>query len=625
MAGSRFMMHTKKSPKQQTIIAMLGKPLPGTQLGSDASSAAINVSNDSSDDDDDLPIRSRRRRTSNTIHWSDNHPAEDAPSPYCLSTSKIVARSSPGPSTARKRTVLSSDNESSGGTIEAEGDKPSSSTLPSRPANGIIVLSDDSDSDEDIRPAKRRRRSLKQSSPHDSDRNDAGSDDAGQAVVTPPRAKQSSPVNRAAGSRSARKSARSVRQRHMELLRRRKRGEKVTESDLATESSDEEAQVALYDTDPEHDALSEFEDEEEGEQADVATPSRAAKPKQKGKGKDKQKDKQKERGKRRKEPAVGELGRAYDSDSENILSPLQQQEDESEEDDEDFIDDSHVGLIGEPDEEMLRREMPLQFTSQSRQPLKNHFKDAIEWLVHRRIDRGGAQNDDEIYRLAWDRLDRELGGRAQSRFISSSWTPAFRGALQARPYMDSYNLRPGKYSGGTEGSLTSDTDVCHACGRSNHPASYMVLFSGPVYDLNTLDDVDDGGDEDGEGEGNGEEDEEPVDMHGNPIAPVSQRWLVGGVCHSNAETAHDLLHWKRALKDWVDEKLKEDGQLEPQRLQERDEMKPRRRRVLVHSIVDGWLAAGTINELYGDFVKLLDGARAKSTKTVRFGRSNVRA
>lgn len=616
-----------------------GKPLSGVLQGSDVLSPAINVGRDGSNDseDDDLPILSHRRKANKTIHWSDNQQPEDASSPYCLSASKAATKSSPGPSTTKRKIVIDSEDESSDGTVEVkEAELPLSPTPQTgRLVSDAIVLSDDDDNDDDdgdddddkdssqdIRPVKRRRRSWKPSSPGGSDKIETETDneDVEQIVATTPPAKQPSPESRVAGSRSARKSARSVRQRHMELLRlrRQRRGGNLTEIDLASASSDEETRVALYDTDPEHAALSEFEDEE-AEEADDSKPSEVTKLKRKGKEKEKQKGKDR----RREEPVEAELVLDHDSDDSYGQSPLQEEEG-SAEDMDDFIDDSHVGLIGEPDEDMLRREMPLQFTSQSRQPLKRHFKDAIEWLVHRRIDRGGAQNDDEIYRLAWDRLDRELGGLAQSRFISSSWTPAFRGALQARPYMDSFDLRSG----------ILEEDMCHACGRSNHPASFMVMFGGPAYDLNTLDDVEGGGDGDGDGDDDdedgedgedrekGNEDDEPLDMHGNPIASASQRWYVGGVCHSNAETAHDLLHWRRALKDWVEEKLAADKMLEPERIKERDEMKPRRRQALVHSMVDEWETDGTISSLYGEFVKMLEGARAKSTKTTytRFGR-----
>lgn len=454
----------------------------------------------------------------------------------------------------------------------------------------------------------------------------------------------------------------------MELLRRRRIGEKVNEGDLESESEEYGNRRALYDKDPDHVALSDFEDEEEPEEQEQQSESEqngndeaivveddsdelpSHKPRRgekKRKRKEKKEKEKKEKAAKEEEQRqfarVLQIRSNYDdyADDDGYDDPLTAAnayddngsenpgEGPEEEDDDDgmadFIDDSHAGPLGAPSSAtaedemaMLRREMPLQFTFQAHKPLKSHFKDAVEWLVHRRVNADGAfaEANDELYQVAWDRLDREVGGLAQSRFISSIWTAEFYSALRARPYMDSFNIRP--VGGGS--SLLLDNNVCHACGRTNHPASYRVMFGGKPYNNKTLDDVEAGEENDDEGGGGGG-DHQSVDMNGNVLAPTSRQWYVGAVCHSNAETAHDLLHWRRALRDWVEEKLAADHVLETLEKKKRKKekrnkrMRPDKLRAFVNQSVDDWEANGTISSLFRDFTKMLEGAQAKSTKT----------
>ncbi|KIH92159.1 transcription factor iiic-like protein [Sporothrix brasiliensis 5110] len=587
-------------------------------------------------DEDDLPIqRSGRKRT--------------APP---------GANSSPVPRMSRRGTIVDDDEEED----EDGGDSDDTiDELPRRSTSKAVAISDDDDDDDDVRPAKRLRRGRQPSS---------GSDDSSDDLViltpppkqTPSRLVRSTPAQQQqptiSVSRSARKSGpRSARQRHMELLRRRRLGEKVTESDLEDSFSDEEQpRKALYDKDPDHVALSDFEDDDEeavGKQKEAAGDVEEAEPvsveqmekdlKRKWKKDKKKKKKEEKRRKAEREQeqeqeqeqfsAIMQLRSQYDAESDDGYDNLRlgdgevaNEDDEEAEDMADFIDDSHTGLLGAPDgsdaedeQAMLRREIPLQFTFQAHKPLKSHFKDAIEWLVHRRVNPGGvfAESDDELYKVAWGRLDREVGGLAQSRFISSVWTPEFYGTLRARPYMDSFNIRP---SGGKKDSIVipgMDENVCHACGRTNHPASFRVMFSGKAYDSKTLDDIEEA---DSDEEDEPDDDHVSIDMNGNSLPPTSRQWYVGVVCHSNAETAHDLLHWRRALKDWVEEKLQADHLLD-QLEGRKKKMKTKKRRTFANNIVDDWEANGTVDSLFRDFSKMLEGAQAKSTKTLsRFGR-----
>ncbi|OAA55557.1 serine palmitoyltransferase [Niveomyces insectorum RCEF 264] len=673
------------------------------------------------DDDDDLPIRRpskmSRKHSKQDSSWPVARPSVRNQSASASSSSSAssspaprsrpaATHSSPSAAVSARRVLRVSDDDdddvSAGGnetdnTVDGTPLPSQSSTGPvkdSKPSTVIVIDSDEQESeDQDVRPAKRRRLGRQARTTGASDRRGSNGSDDDPVAATPrsshaarSRLVQATPTKQVllrASARSARKSGpRSARQRHMELLRRRRAGEKVTESDLEQPSSDDEQpHVALYDKDPDHVALSEFEDDDEDDgedenkdaeqqaqeqgfrkdkQKESASDERLASPRPSEAGKHERREKRaKQKGEKRhrkRQEEQNQLDRMmqltskYDDDGdeddgydngygyeeEEPGSPLHESG-ENNDDMADFIDDSHAGPLGAPgdggadedEQAMLRREIPLQFTFQAHKPLKSHFKDAVEWLVHRAVHPAGqfADRDDELYKVAWARLDREVGGLAQSRFISSSWTPEFYSTLRARPYMDSFDMRPAGHGGGGRGRSGGgsaaplmmpglDGNVCHACGRTNHPASFRVLFSGKAYDSTTLEEVEGNDDEDDD-----DDDNASLDMHGYALPPTSRPWYVGTVCHSNAETAHDLLHWRRALQDWVAEKLAADGV--PDRLARKPKRfaKAHKRAALVNTVVDEWEANGTISSLFREFTKMLETAQAKSTKTLsRYGR-----
>jgi len=63
---------------------------------------------------------------------------------------------------------------------------------------------------------------------------------------------------------------------------------------------------------------------------------------------------------------------------------------------------------------------------------KDHFRDAVEWMVHNKLNPDFDRNK-SIYRIAFKRLENEVKGWADSKFISSAWTPEFNRAIRARP------------------------------------------------------------------------------------------------------------------------------------------------------------------------------------------------
>lgn len=115
------------------------------------------------------------------------------------------------------------------------------------------------------------------------------------------------------------------------------------------------------------------------------------------------------------------------------------------------------------------------------------------------------------------------------------------------------------------------------------------------------------------------------DAHGNELPPESRQFFVGTVCNSNAEMAHNLLHWKPALRDWVGNTLEREGWLAPEKLAELDRMKSKKRRRVADGVVEDWDERGIVKRLYGDFKENIRRAEERdTTKSSRGGRSYTR-
>jgi hypothetical protein len=145
------------------------------------------------------------------------------------------------------------------------------------------------------------------------------------------RAKESE-AKRVTRKQQRKKPHRSEREKKLELLKRQRAGEKITE--LTSSESDEEPVQALYDSDSELEVLSEFEDEEESDGLQQVRES---------------------------------------------LRPLNRNNN----DDDDFIVDDDEDPLGVPDYGL--HDIPLEFTHQAHKRLIEHFKDAIEWLVQNKV------------------------------------------------------------------------------------------------------------------------------------------------------------------------------------------------------------------------------------------------
>ncbi|KAJ8121208.1 hypothetical protein O1611_g10162 [Lasiodiplodia mahajangana] len=502
--------------------------LPPTQKASKPSTS------ESQESDEDLVIRNPRSsqsvstRLQKTIIIDDS---DEEPQPPRLSS----------PRKRRHSSILSVDSD----------DAPLLPLNSTRKLSGPTMVELD-DSDEVIVSPLKKRKMVHHSSPSMSTNNRT------PGKLRRPTAAASSPIKK------AHKGHRSEKQKKMELLRRRRAGEKIDQLTSSESSSDEHEKRGIYDSDSERDfeVLKTFDDEEQGEEVEEE---------QMAPRKDKQK---------RKRDKSAEQG-----DSEGNLD--------------DFVTDDDDAPLGAP------VEIPLEFTSHAHKPLKEQFPFAIEWLVHNRIN-PAFERKDPVYVNAWRKLDDEVTGLANSKFTSAAWKPDFNRALKSRPTLESFALAQigaGLY------------ETCEACGRSGHPSTFKIIFSGSAYHKDTLMEVE--SDSDSENDGNDSQDDDndtaSVDTRGMRLPPVTKEWCVGSVCCSNAETAHSLLHWKHALKEWVEEHLEDEGWMAGPKLSEREKMKAKARRALANRIADDWQERGIVAALYGDFKKTLENARNQAT------------
>ncbi|KAF2736059.1 hypothetical protein EJ04DRAFT_562825 [Polyplosphaeria fusca] len=253
--------------------------------------------------------------------------------------------------------------------------------------------------------------------------------------------------------------------------------------------------------------------------------------------------------------------------------------------DAEFIDDNDDDLIGEPDE---MERLPVHYSSLARAKPSKLFKFAIEWMVQKKINPAFRSTDD-IYMLAFKKLNDEVNGLVNSKFSSSVWTPDFTRALRARPEVS------------IEGISRSTQDVedlhCEACNRKKHPATFSVQFGGQPYDEQSLEPL--AYDSSSETDESASDGEKPIyNENGERIPAESRVFTLGSTCKANAQMAHTLRHWRHHLNNWVINYLKGKGHLNAPKLVERDSWSIKERGKCATNIVDDMEASGEIRKLY---------------------------
>jgi len=289
-----------------------------------------------------------------------------------------------------------------------------------------------------------------------------------------------------------------------------------------------------------------------------------------------------------------------------------------EDDDIDFIasdEDGEDSTLGIPES------MPIQFTPYASMKARELFKYAVEWMVQKKINPGFSMND-ELYTLAFRKLNDEVQGLAGSKFMSAAWTPEFTFALQSRPCI--------AYEAIDRSSEWDTLEKCDACNRTNHPATFRVQFQGKPYDPQTLEEVTvpQGDDDEEDEEDSSSSRSSPSDIDNKPaydatgreIPPASTIYYVGKFCMANAEIAHALSHWRYHLYEYVVDFLKSRGYLTDEKVVARDNRSTKKRRKEANKIVDRMEKDGEVKRLWREFRGNIDNAR--NAKQGRFSTGN---
>lgn len=198
-----------------------------------------------------------------------------------------------------------------------------------------------------------------------------------------------------------------------------------------------------------------------------------------------------------------------DSDVESAIDPnedLDKYED-------DFVLEDDTTELGVPTEEM-----PFEFTRHSYKQPKEYFRDVVGWMVHNRLD-PAFPRDDDMYKVAFMKLEDEVKARAGSQLISSVWNAEFVRALRARPHMD------------LSAFPTDLGHSCDACKRSKHPASSDIRLYGKAYSLSTLEPLTDESSEDSDNSDSSEASGVERDRDGYELPGEEKRFYLGRSVH----------------------------------------------------------------------------------------------
>jgi hypothetical protein len=262
-----------------------------------------------------------------------------------------------------------------------------------------FVVNDDrveyvSSEDEPVTPLKRQKLSRSQISPQKELRRIAELEedledlvDSDNVIIVKKNRTRGAPVNK----------ARDETRKHLEILRRRRAGEKVPHITAADEEDDDYEPIDI---------------------------DRAA----------------------RDRPRYSLSSAQSSTDSSEDSDPPAETTNDDDEDD--FIDDTaeHLGLP-HPD-------IPLEFTSYASRKPRELFVHVIDWLVKNKISPAFDRHD-PLWDLAFKKLDDEVKGQAGSRLISAAWNEPFVRTLKARPGVTAVRLP------GDENDYIRTCDACN--------------------------------------------------------------------------------------------------------------------------------------------------------------------
>ncbi|KAJ5257588.1 hypothetical protein N7524_009144 [Penicillium chrysogenum] len=496
-------------------------------------------------DDSDSEELSRPRRT--LKRKAESSPIDsDSDDPVASSVAKR-RRSTRGGNASSPPVILSDDDSN-------ESVRPSTAKRRRVARPATVSKSDDDDSDEPLAssPVKRLRRGQEKETPkapttprHISkqDKLDIAEDleDLQDSVVKKSRTR----------GRNV-ESARDKRMKHLEALRRRRAGVKDEEEGEEEDDDDED------------------EDEYDSDVQEIKRPGSDGSPSGRG------------------------LWRHHDDDSD-IESNIDPNENLDRYED-DFVLEDEVNDLGVPTEEI-----PFEFTRHAYKQPKEYFRDVIGWMVQNKLNPAFPRSDD-MYKMAFMKLEDEVKGRAGSQLISSVWNPSFVYALQARPHID------------ISAFPTEENHPCDACRRSGHPASSDIKLYGKAYSLQTLEPLeDDNDDSDDSDEDSKHNDGKDRDRDGHVIPPENVRYYLGKQCKARAQLAHTLTHWRYHLNEWVIDYLERTGHMDDDEILRRNDMSVKRKTRNANDVLDSMTGTGEVDKLWRDFHINLKSAREKES------------
>ncbi|KAL9623397.1 MAG: hypothetical protein Q9160_002290 [Pyrenula sp. 1 TL-2023] len=259
-------------------------------------------------------------------------------------------------------------------------------------------------------------------------------------------------------------------------------------------------------------------------------------------------------------------------------------------DDEDFI-------VSDPEEDTLgvpTASLPFEFSHHASARPREHFKYVVEWLVKNKIAPAFRRHD-QMYDVAFKKVNDEIQGQAGSRYRSAAWNREFVTVLDARPQMQmqEYDVSDALHP------------VCDACKRTNHPATWEMSFTGKPYDKDTLEPIDREDDDDDAEEDDGAE----YDMKGNLLPPETKQYYLGRYCAFNADMTHKLSHWKWHLNDWLLDFLESQDVLSADSIVAREKLSQKKREDEANTVVDGMEENGEMDRLWRDFKSDKERAR----------------
>lgn len=271
------------------------------------------------------------------------------------------------------------------------------------------------------------------------------------------------------------------------------------------------------------------------------------------------------------------------------------------EDDDDFIVEDE-----EEDAQHSRRPqtgIPLAFTSFASSKPRELFVHIVEWLVKNRIAPAFSR-DDELYTLSWNKVNDQIKAQAGSRLISSAWNAEFKNAVLARPLCNFTYISEG------HDEFFLDCDACNRTnhparyefqfsGHAYHPDTLEPLDD----DVDEDEDKDEGDDEDEDN------DKASYDQAGHLLPTSSRTFNLGRFCAANAEMGHKLTHWKYHLNQSLLDYLDEQGVLSAEAILAREKLSKKRREKEAENIIDVMQQTGVIQKLWKDLQSDLEDAR----------------